>query len=42
MNNDEKKSEIGNNFNAQTEFIKNSVSIPENNCIFKYPEKEKS
>ena len=30
MNNDEKKSEIGNNFNAQTEFIKNSVSIPEN------------
>ena len=29
-NNDEKKSEISNNFNAQTEFIKNSVSIPEN------------
>jgi len=29
-NNDEKKSEVVNNFNTQTEFIKNSVSIPEN------------
>ena len=29
-NNDEKKSEISNNFNAQIEFIKNSISIPEN------------
>ena len=30
INNSEKNSEISNDFNVQTEFIKNNISIPEN------------
>ena len=30
IENEEKKSEISNTFNLQTEFIKNNISIPEN------------